>query len=207
MPITIFDGIVIGVVLFSAVLAMVRGFSREVLSIASWAGSVAAAYYLYPVLVPYVKNYTSDDRIAIAGSAGIIFLIALIVISFITSRIADFIIDSRIGALDRTLGFLFGAARGILLLVVAVAFWNWLIDIKQRPDWVNNSKSKPFLDALVLKLEAVLPTDIEPQIRARILGREETAPATDGQPAPAEQAPAETAPADTTPAGEAPAEN
>ena len=46
MPITIFDGIVIGVVLFSAVLAMVRGFSREVLSIASWAGSVAAAYYL-----------------------------------------------------------------------------------------------------------------------------------------------------------------
>ncbi|CAH0340196.1 CvpA family protein [Rhizobium sp. CECT 9324] len=207
MPITIFDGIVIGVVLFSAVLAMVRGFSREVLSIASWAGSVAAAYYLYPLLVPYVKNYTSDDRIAIAGSAGIIFLIALIVISFITSRIADFIIDSRIGALDRTLGFLFGAARGILLLVVAVAFWNWLIDVKQRPDWVNNSKSKPFLDALVLKLEAVLPTDIEPQIRARILGREETAPATDGQTAPAEQAPAENAPADTTPAGEAPAEN
>ncbi len=76
---------------------------------------------------------------------------------FITSRIADFIIDSRIGALDRTLGFLFGAARGILLLVVAVAFWNWLIDAKQRPDWVNNAKSKPFLDALVVKLEAVLP--------------------------------------------------
>jgi membrane protein required for colicin V production len=122
MPITIFDGIVIGVVLFSAVLAMVRGFSREVLSIASWAGSVAAAYYLYPVLVPYVKNYTSDDRIALAGSAGIIFIVALIVISFITSRIADFIIDSRIGALDRTLGFLFGAARGLLLLIVAVAF-------------------------------------------------------------------------------------
>jgi len=207
MPITIFDGIVIGVVLFSAVLAMVRGFSREVLSIASWAGSVAAAYYLYPLLVPYVKNYTSDDRIAIAGSAGIIFLIALIVISFITSRIADFIIDSRIGALDRTLGFLFGAARGILLLVVAVAFWNWLIDVKQRPDWVNNSKSKPFLDALVLKLEAVLPTDIEPQIRARILGREEPETAPDGATAPADPAPAESAPADTTPAGEAPAEN
>ncbi len=68
-----------------------------------------------------MKNYTNDQRIAIAASAGGIFLIALIIISFITSRIADFIIDSRIGALDRTLGFLFGAARGILLLVVAVA--------------------------------------------------------------------------------------
>ncbi len=200
MPITIFDGIVIGVVLFSAVLAMVRGFSREVLSIASWAGSVAAAYYLYPMLVPYVKNYTSDDRIALAGSAGIIFIVALIVISFITSRIADFIIDSRIGALDRTLGFLFGAARGLLLLVVAVAFWNWLIDVRQRPDWVNNSKSKPFLDSLVLKLEAVLPQDIEPQIRERILGREEPQADATGDNAPAEQAPAEQTPSDDTPA-------
>lgn len=171
MPITIFDGIVIAVVLFSAILAMVRGFSREILSIASWAGSVAAAYYLYPVLLPYARNYTDDDKIAIAGSAGVVFLVSLIVISFITSRIADFIIDSRIGALDRTLGFLFGAARGILLLVVAVAFWNWLVDVKTQPEWVTQAKSKPFLDGLVGKLEAVLPDDIEPQIRARILGK------------------------------------
>ncbi|MCM2442073.1 CvpA family protein [Agrobacterium vitis] len=200
MPITIFDGIVIGVVLFSAVLAMIRGFSREILSIASWVGAIAAAYYLYPFILPYVKNYTNDQRIAVAASAGGVFLLALILISFITSRIADFIIDSRIGALDRTLGFLFGAARGILLLVVAVAFWNWLIDAKQRPDWVNNAKSKPFLDALVVKLEAVLPDDIEPQLRARILGKQQTAPA-EGQ-APADDAPAQ--PPVQTP-GQAPA--
>lgn len=197
MPITIFDGIVIGVTLFSAVLAMVRGFSREVLSIASWVGSVAAAYYLYPLLLPYVQSYTTDDRIAIAASAGIIFILALILISFITSRIADFIIDSRIGALDRTLGFLFGAARGILLLVVAVAFWNWLVDVRSQPDWVREAKSKPFLDTMVGRLEAVLPEDIEPQIRARITGQEE-APV-DGAPVrgqlPAEGAPAEDAPA------------
>lgn len=191
MPITIFDGIVIAVVLFSAVLAMVRGFSREVLSIASWAGSVAAAYYLYPLLVPYARNYTDDDRIAIAGSAGVVFLISLIVISFITSRIADFIIDSRIGALDRTLGFLFGAARGILLLVVAVAFWNWLVDVKTQPEWVTQAKSKPFLDGLVGRLEAVLPDDIEPQIRARILGKPTDATT--------EQAPSEDAPATNAP--------
>ncbi|MFB7145094.1 CvpA family protein [Agrobacterium deltaense] len=192
MPITIFDGIVIAVVLFSALLAMVRGFSREILSIASWGGSVAAAYYLYPVLLPYARNYTDDDKIAIAGSAGVVFLVSLIVISFITSRIADFIIDSRIGALDRTLGFLFGAARGILLLVVAVAFWNWLVDVKTQPEWVTQAKSKPFLDGLVGKLEAVLPDDIEPQIRARILGKPQEPAAT--------QAPAEDVPTTNPPA-------
>ena len=157
MPITIFDGIVIGVVLFSAVLAMVRGFSREILSIASWGGSAAAAYYLYPYLVPYAKKYTDDDRI---------------------------------GALDRTLGFLFGAARGILLLVVAVAFWNWLVDADHRPAWVNNAKSKPFLDSLVVRLQAVLPEEFSQMIQKSITEKlggarttDENAPANDQAPA------------------------
>ncbi|MEB2846193.1 colicin V production protein [Rhizobiales bacterium RZME27] len=188
MPITIFDGIVIGVTLFSAVLAMVRGFSREVLSIASWVGSVAAAYYLYPLLLPYAKNYTADDRIALAASLGIVFLVALIIITFITTKIADFIIDSRIGALDRTLGFLFGAARGVLLLVVALAFWNWLVGAQAQPEWVKNAKSKPFMDSLVVRLVAALPENVEARARARLSGKEE--PGEAGQ----EQAPSDEAP-------------
>ncbi|MDL2404501.1 CvpA family protein [Rhizobium calliandrae] len=171
MPITIFDGIVIGVILFSAVLAMVRGFSREILSIVSWGGSAVAAYYLYSLLVPYAMHYTADTRIATVASAAVIFLIALIVISFITIRIADFIIDSRIGALDRTLGFLFGAARGLLLMVVVVAFWNWLVAPPARPDWVNNAKSKPFLDSLVEKLKSALPENIQAMLPAEILNK------------------------------------
>lgn len=197
MPITIFDGIVIGVVLFSAVLAMVRGFSREILSIASWGGSAAAAYYLYPYLLPYAKKYTDDDRIAIVGSAAVVFLIALIVISFITMKIADFIIDSRVGALDRTLGFLFGAARGVLLLVVAVAFWNWLVDVDHRPAWVNEAKSKPFLDSMVVKLKSVLPEQFAQMIPASI--RDKLQPSAQGaegaNPPTGDQAPAEDAPA------------
>ena len=120
MPITLLDGILLGITLFSAVLAMVRGFSREVLAVASWIAAAAAAYFLYPLLTPLALKYTSSDKIAMIGSAAVVFLIALIVVSYITMRIADFIIDSRIGALDRTLGFVFGAARGVLLVVVDV---------------------------------------------------------------------------------------
>ena len=170
MPITLFDGIVLAVVLFSAILALVRGFSREVLSIASWGGAVAAGYFFYQPVLPYVRPYVSDEKLAVIAAALAVGLVALIIISLITSKIADFIIDSRIGALDRTLGFLFGAARGVLLLVVALAFWNWLVDARIQPKWVAEAKSKPFLDSLVVKLVAVLPENIEPQIRARILG-------------------------------------
>ena len=202
MPITILDGIVLGVALFSAILAMVRGFSREVLSVASWLGAAAAAYFLYPYLLPYAKNYTSSDTVAMIGSAGVVFLIALIIVSFITMRIADFIIDSRIGALDRTLGFLFGAARGVLLLVVAVAFWNWLVDTAHRPDWVNNAKSKPFLDSMVVKLETMLPEQFAQMVRTNVIDKIQPP---QKQPADETPAPGDAAPSDDAPATPAPA--
>ena len=170
MPITLLDGIVLAVTLFSAVLAMVRGFSREVLAVASWIAAAAAAYFFYPALVPIAQDYTGSDKIAMIGSAAVIFLITLIVVSYITMRIADFIIDSCVGALDRTLGFVFGAARGILLVVVAMLFFNWLVAAPQQPDWVAEAKSKPMLDTLGARLVAMLPEDADAEILNRLKG-------------------------------------
>ena len=130
MPITLLDGILVGFTLVSAMLAMVRGFSREVLSVVSWAAAAAAAFFFYKPVLPYVQPYIDNDKIAMAASAGIVFLIALIVVSVITMKLADWIIDSRIGALDRTLGFLYGAVRGILVVAVALLVFNWLARAK-----------------------------------------------------------------------------
>ena len=121
MPITLLDGILVGFTLVSAMLAMVRGFSREILSIASWAAAAAAAFFFYPLVLPYVQPYIDNEQIAMAAAAGVVFVVALIVVTLITMKIADWIIDSRIGALDRTLGFLYGAARGILVVAVGAA--------------------------------------------------------------------------------------
>ena len=134
MPLTILDIVVIVVVLVSATLAMVRGFVREVLSVASWLAAVAAAYFLYKPIVPLVKPYIESGTVATIVAAAAIFFIALIVASYITTKISDFVIDSRVGAIDRGLGFLFGAARGLLLLVIALLFFNWLVT--PPPAWV-----------------------------------------------------------------------
>lgn len=164
MPITLFDGIFIGVTLVSAMLAMVRGFSREVLAVASWIAAAAAAFFLYPYLEPYALQYTSSQSLAAIGSAAAIFLVTLILVSYLTMRLADFIIDSRIGVLDRTLGFVFGAARGILIMVVAVLFLNWLIAEDKQPAWVAEAKSKPLLDSLGVQLVNILPEDADSSI-------------------------------------------
>ena len=189
MPITLLDGILIGFTLVSAMLAMVRGFSREVLSIASWVAAAAAAFFFYPILVPYLTPYISNDKVAMAASAAIVFFIALIVVTVITMKIADFIIDSRVGALDRTLGFLYGAARGILVVAVGLLFFNWLAGDNQ-PGWVTEAKSKPLLDTIGEKIQGILPDDPENSILDRLRPDDE-APAAPEQPAAPEEAPAE----------------
>ncbi|WP_292137811.1 CvpA family protein, partial [Mesorhizobium sp.] len=70
----------------------------------SWAAAAAAAFFFYKPVLPYLKPYIDNEKIAMAAAAGVVFIIALIVVSVITMKLADWIIDSRIGALDRTLG-------------------------------------------------------------------------------------------------------
>ncbi|PYE88514.1 CvpA family protein [Phyllobacterium leguminum] len=194
MPITLLDGILLGITLVSAVLAMVRGFSREVLSVASWALAAIAAYLFYAPIVPLVQPYISNETIAKIAAAGAVFIVTLIIVSVITMKIADFIIDSRIGALDRTLGFVFGAARGVLLVVVAMLFFNWLVAGNQ-PAWIANAKSKPLLDSLGQKLVNLLPEDPESSILSKIKPKPDAPAGTNGQSS-SDEAPTDNAPAE-----------
>src|SRR5476651_1375139 len=72
---------VIVIVLVSAFLSMVRGFTREVLAIGSWVAAAAAAYFFYPLVLPYVIPYIHKDIIAQAVSAAVVFFATLIVVS------------------------------------------------------------------------------------------------------------------------------
>ena len=129
MPITILDLILLVIMLISALLAMVRGFMREILSIVSWVVAALAAYFALPRLSPWAKQFfgTLGDTAVSVIVGGSVFLLTLLIVSILTVRISDMVLDSRIGALDRTLGFVFGLARGLIIVVVAFAFFAWLV--------------------------------------------------------------------------------
>ncbi|MBD0415803.1 CvpA family protein [Oryzicola mucosus] len=192
MPITLLDGILVGFTLVSAMLAMVRGFSREVLSIASWIAAAAAAFFLWRPVLPFVQPYIDNEQFAMAAAAGIVFLVALIIVTLITMKIADFIIDSRVGALDRTLGFVYGAARGILVVAVGLLFFNWLVGAN-KPVWITEAKSRPLLESIGTTIEGLLPADPENTILKR-LSNDNDAPETGTEAPPAEGAPDAPAP-------------
>ena len=168
MPITLLDIIVLAVMLLSGLLAMIRGFMREILSIAAWGAAAIGTLYAFPKLLPIAKQYFNNDTIAMIAVIAGVFLGTLIVATVITARISDMVLDSRIGALDRTLGFLFGLARGLLIIVVAFLFFAWLVPDKQQPDWVRSAKSLSVLQSTGEWLKGLLPDDPEATILKRL---------------------------------------
>jgi membrane protein required for colicin V production len=161
MPITLLDIILIGVMLISALLAMIRGFMREVLSIAAWVIAAIVTLYSYTKLLPFAKTYFNNDIIAAAVVVGGTFLSTLLIVSIITVRFSDMVLDSRIGALDRTLGFLFGLGRGLVIVVVAFLFFAWLVPDRSQPEWVRSAKSRVVLQGTGDWLMSLLPDDPE----------------------------------------------
>jgi membrane protein required for colicin V production len=168
MPITILDIVLLGVMLVSALLAMIRGFMREILSIAAWVIAAGATLYAYAKLLPHAKAYFNNDIIAAGVVIGGTFLLTLIIVSIITVRFSDMVLDSRVGALDRTLGFLFGLGRGLIIVVVAFLFFAWLVPPRTQPKWIADAKSKVVLQSTGDWLMSMLPEDPENTILKRL---------------------------------------
>jgi len=168
MPITWLDLILLLVMIISGLLAMIRGFMREVLSIAAWGIAALVTLYSYGKVLPTVQQYFSSNTVATAVTVVGIFLLTLLLVSVLTIRISDMVLDSRVGALDRTLGFLFGLGRGLLIVVVAYLFFDWLVPDRSQPEWVRDAKSKVVIKSTGDWLKSLLPEDPESTILKRL---------------------------------------
>ena len=197
MPLTLLDIGLLVVMLISGILAMVRGFMREILSIAAWLIAAGVTLYGYARAESYIRDYVSNDLLAKGIAIGGLFLLTLLIVSLFTIKISDLVLDSRVGALDRSLGFLFGLARGLIIMVVAFLFFAWLVPPKSQPEWVTGARSRVVLDATGQWLLSVLPDDPETAILKRLRqprGGEEPASDRPSPVQPAPQGPVQTVP-------------
>jgi membrane protein required for colicin V production len=155
---TIFDYAVIGVILLSGFFAYARGFVREALSIAAWVNASFVALYAAPYVVPLFEKVLPKGVIANAAAAGVVFILALMVLHMVSSRLARRVKDSALSPVDRTFGLLFGLARGMILVCIAYILLGWMLPAgKDQPRWFADARSAPFLDAGASKLRVFVP--------------------------------------------------
>jgi membrane protein required for colicin V production len=165
MSLTLFDFILLAIMLASGLLALMRGFTREVLSLVAWGAAAIAAYVAIkqPALIEFAKTsvpYLDKEilaQIAVGASA---FLIVLIIVSIISVKISDYVVDSAAGSFDRTLGFLFGVARGFVFVAIAYLFYGWLLPYDKQVNWVRSAYSLPMIKSAGEGIISFMPPEI-----------------------------------------------
>jgi membrane protein required for colicin V production len=155
------DLAVLAVIALSAIFAFARGFVRETLSIVAWVGAALATLYgfnqVYTVVIRFVTTPLLADLVAGAG----LFVISLIGLTILTGYLARFVHSTALSPIDRTLGLIFGLARGAVLVSLAYLLLDVSLPQNDRPGWIKLAKSEPFLAQGADMLRSVLPESLQ----------------------------------------------
>jgi membrane protein required for colicin V production len=164
------DIAVLVIIALSAVFAFARGFVREALSVVAWVGAALITLYGFDWARALTTRFVATPLLAelIAGAG--LFLIALIVLTILTSNAARIMQWSALTSIDRTLGLAFGIVRGVVLVSIAYFLVELVLPQNERPNLLRDARSIPLLAQGADMVRGVLPASL--QLRAATAGEE-----------------------------------
>jgi len=142
---TLFDGIILGVALLSALMGLVRGLTREVLGLASWIGGLSLTFMGMPFAQIIARRYIQNGMMADVSAAVGLFLLFIILFSVISHVLSGLIKHSVLGGIDRSLGLLFGVGRGIVVLCIFQLLVSYFIPRQKQPADFQNNRFAPMI--------------------------------------------------------------
>jgi len=158
LPINPADLVVVAIIVVSGLLALARGLVREVLSIVGWVGAAIITLFGIPYVKPYVGAVVNQDEFVVNVVTGVaIFVVTLIALSLASYGIARQVKDSQLSALDRSLGFVFGVARGMVLVCLAYMVIAWALPEPDHPRSLREARTLPFIQMGVHLLTGLVP--------------------------------------------------
>ncbi|SDD98463.1 CvpA family protein [Ruegeria marina] len=160
---TIIDGVVALIIVLSALLAYARGFVREAMAIAGWVAAAVLAFLFAPKAMPLIRELpvvgeflTDSCELSVIAAFAAVFALALVVVSFFTPLFSSLVQRSALGGLDQALGFIFGVARGVLLVAIAFFVYDTVMT-GQNFTVVDESRSAQVFAQMTGKIEEQNP--------------------------------------------------
>ena|SRR5690349_13103526 len=149
------DWVLIAALLFSIVIGVVRGFTREFFGLISWIVAILAAVFLAPIAHGWLEGHVVTPSLRIAASYAVVFFGFLVIGAVVTAVISSLVQKTGLTGVDRTIGGGFGLIRGVLIGVVLV----WMVGLtpaRQDP-WWKESVLIPPLQWLADGFRSILP--------------------------------------------------
>jgi membrane protein required for colicin V production len=160
------DIVVLAVIALSTLLALGRGFVKEVLSIFGWIGAAIGTFVIFfyvPQVRAFANKQIAEPLLADIACAVSLFVILLIVLGFFNHAISSRIHASSLGPLDKSLGLVFGLVRGIVLVALAhMAMTDWLLPNKrERPEVINQARTEPYVEMAATYIKTLIPQELK----------------------------------------------
>ncbi len=159
LPFTFTDLAILAVVVISGLLALSRGFVREVFALATWLGAGLATLYGFPHLKPYLHQAIPVPWAADVATGVGLFLAAFILISLMSRPITGRVRKSEFRGLDRSLGFFFGLLRGAVLVSLAYLLMTWVWPAEDQPSWVREARALPYVAQGAAFIRSLVPPE------------------------------------------------
>jgi membrane protein required for colicin V production len=145
IPLLPLDFVILAVLGLSGLFAAYRGFVNEFLSVLAWAVTAIITAILFGSIRGTVREMIDPDWFAdIVGFVGL-FLAVVIPTSFVCFRIGEAVRQSSVGPLDRSLGFVYGVVRGLVVAAIAYLIFAMLVPNDKQPAWVKDAKLIPIV--------------------------------------------------------------
>lgn len=116
------DWVIVAVIGISALLSLLRGFTREALSLGAWFVAIAGARILTPSMAALLLDHIDEPEMRELVAFGLVFVALLLTGMVVAHLVGAAVRSSPLSVGDRLLGVAFGVARGVLIVMVAVAF-------------------------------------------------------------------------------------
>lgn len=156
------DYLIIGIILLSSGISIIRGFIKEVLSLVSWALAIWVAIMFYPYVATLLVDYIATPSLRFFAAFFSLFIVTLILGALVNHLISTIVEKTGLSGTDRMLGVIFGLARGLAVVVLLVL----LAGATPMPndDWWQNSLLLEHFENLAIWARDFLPAELAESI-------------------------------------------
>ncbi len=151
------DLVILGIILLSALISLIRGFVKESISLITWIVAGVVAFRYFSPMAGLLESFIEASTIRNIVGFAILFVSTLIIGAIVNYVMGQLVSKTGLSGTDKTLGVVFGGARGVLIVTMVIL----LASLTPMPEaqWWQDSATVGYFQQLAEWVKGIIPED------------------------------------------------